>query len=532
MERTVLLCAIVTSLAGVCSLTPQAVHVRSGEMVALRCQRCNQHSGDVAEPLWTSEALNVTLKNPSLAEQRRMGVLLYETSLIILRASKDHGGDYSCSFGSCNEQSRFRLTVHPPQSKEFEKKHTYLSICYAQELCKLTCPDRNIPSAKTPNMRSSAIIWRKDGDPSKRDGHFSSVDEKDSGVYTCTRPYLYLDNTYNISFRVELQVKPKEIILDSKITYPQENQVFYVDLDAPKVIECKAVLYSEFDEVFWLTDQSFVDTNDSLRVFYNSTRDGGSEETRMTASLVFRKVSPADLTKDYSCKLESDHQSSTFVTVILRTNDRLSSFPLTLCIISFLVFLTVAAALSLKYKTNIALFVRDTLGCHRQTADGKIYDAHLMCYKSDADSALDREDRKWLVNVLEERFGYSLCPVNRNAETEKEALLGRMEQSRAVVLVPASPESSETDSEVLTDVHADLLQQRGGARLVLIDTETAGSLPETVRLLAKPRDRVTWRGHSSRRPSSNFCNQLRYRLPAPRHAPTRHRHRNALDANC
>lgn len=37
----------------------------------------------------------------------------------------------------------------------------------------------------------------------------------------------------------------------------------------------------------------------------------------MRASLVFRDVSAADLSKRYTCKLESDSQPSTFVTISL-----------------------------------------------------------------------------------------------------------------------------------------------------------------------------------------------------------------------
>lgn len=38
------------------------------------------------------------------------------------------------------------------------------------------------------------------------------------------------------------------------------------------VVHCDAVLYSDFDEVFWLIGNSFVETNDGLPVYYNYTR--------------------------------------------------------------------------------------------------------------------------------------------------------------------------------------------------------------------------------------------------------------------
>lgn len=38
------------------------------------------------------------------------------------------------------------------------------------------------------------------------------------------------------------------------------------------VIDCKAVMMSEMDDLFWLSGSSFVDTDTSLPVFYNDTR--------------------------------------------------------------------------------------------------------------------------------------------------------------------------------------------------------------------------------------------------------------------
>lgn len=45
--------------------------------------------------------------------------------------------------------------------------------------------------------------------------------------------------------------------------------------------------------------------------------DSNGTETKIAASLVFREVSAEDLSKPYSCKLESDSWPSTFVTITL-----------------------------------------------------------------------------------------------------------------------------------------------------------------------------------------------------------------------
>lgn len=46
----------------------------------------------------------------------------------------------------------------------------------------------------------------------------------------------------------------------------------FLFLGSALVIDCRAVMYSEFDEVFWLSGDSFVDTDESLPVYYNYTR--------------------------------------------------------------------------------------------------------------------------------------------------------------------------------------------------------------------------------------------------------------------
>lgn len=46
--------------------------------------------------------------------------------------------------------------------------------------------------------------------------------------------------------------------------------------------------------------------------------------------------------------------------------------------------------------------------------DGKSYDAFLMCYKSSFDGGLNEDDIKYLINTLEDQFGYSLCLYDRD----------------------------------------------------------------------------------------------------------------------
>ncbi|XP_069553667.1 interleukin-18 receptor 1-like [Brachyistius frenatus] len=501
------------------------LHAKAGEMVVLHCPQCGLHNDNEADVFWTShttEHMNLTDMSTS-DEPRQMDLLVHGRSLVILRASVKHQGNYSCSPGTAHSWSWFTLTVYATQSREYDENTQYSSTCYTQESCTLYCPSANVPCVHTPNITSNGIIWHKEGESSPRGNSFSSVDKNDRGSYTCTRSYLYHGQTYNKTFTVILDVQPSKKYGKSKILSPQESSVFHVVLDSTVVIDCEAVLYSDFDLVFWLSGKSFVETNNSLPVFYTLTSENNSREQKVIASLVFQKVSYEDLSKQYTCKLESDHQLPSFVTITL-TQKGASSLPLVFCITVVLIVVTIVVCV--KFKINITLFLRDTLGCYRRTSDGKSYDAYLMYYESITDTGLNEDDRRWLERVLEERFGYNLCIFDRDVssgEAAAVAVLDCIELSRMVVLVPTSP-GSGPGSDLLKDIHAALVERK--TRLVLINTaqvSSTGSLPEALQRLSEAGHCVTWKGRSSMSPSSSFWKQLRYYLPAPRllpHIPT------------
>ncbi|XP_028438032.1 interleukin-18 receptor 1-like isoform X2 [Perca flavescens] len=509
---------LLTLLTGVCPWRPREIYVKEGEMVALYCPRYGGYDHGDAKLIWTSYTTqDMDLTNVSSAEQRQMGILVHGRSLMILTASVNYQGNYSCTQG--NASTWFRLTVLTTQSREYENMTQYLTTCYTEETCTLRCPDVNIPAQNIPNITSNGIIWHKESLQTK--SYFSRVEEKDHGNYTCTRSYMCYGQIYKMTFTVVLDVQPKENhVKDAAITEPQNNHVFLVDLGSPKVIDCKAVIYSDFDQVFWLS----VEADNSLPVFYNLTRENNDGILKMTASLVFKKVSEEDLLKNYTCKLQSVSAHSSFVTINLAQKPRPSYLSLALSVVGIVVVMVLTVVIYVRFKINITLFLRDTIGCHSSTSDGKSYDAFLVCYKSNTDAGLHEDDRKELENVLEERFGYSLCLYDRDVLPGKavaEAVLDCIEQSRTVVLVPTSPDPGP-GSGLLSAIHEALVERQ--TRLVFIKTETtdvlrSGSLPEALQLLGEAGDCVTWKGVSSMPPSSSFWKQLRYYLPSPQRAP-------------
>ncbi|XP_014837004.1 PREDICTED: interleukin-1 receptor type 2-like isoform X1 [Poecilia mexicana] len=354
MEVNVLLTLLLLFLTGVFSLRLKTVYTRAGEMVVLHCPQKNDPNTNV---LWTNQTrqeMNLTsIMSPQSADLNQMNVLLHGHSLVILRASLSHQGNYSCSVRNASRKFWFSLTVYEPQSTEYEERNRYSTTCYTQESCTLYCPTANIPTRDTPNITDRGITWHKEGETVSTPHDFPSAVERDGGIYKCIRSFLYDGQIYNMSFSVMLKIQKSEYG-KPEIISPQQNDVFHIDLGSTLVIECKAVAYSDYDVVFWLSENSFVDTDESLPVFYNFSRTKYIDEVNMTASLVFKDVSEEDLLKKYTCKLESDHQQSSFITISLAEKStpahRVSLFPVlcTLAVIAVVLIMVLLLACHVK----------------------------------------------------------------------------------------------------------------------------------------------------------------------------------------
>ncbi|CAJ1049486.1 interleukin-18 receptor 1-like [Xyrichtys novacula] len=420
------LCLLLASLAGVCSLGPKNISVEANEMVALQCNGAENQSG--AKVIWTSPNTKERelSSDMSSAEQRQAGVLLYGRSLVILSANVSHQGNYSCSLRhnrTSMSQTWFRLRVYTTQSREYEEKPTYPTTCYIPESCTLYCPDANTPDVATPNITSNGVIWQKEGESMLNHEDsitYLSVEENHHGVYICTRSYLYLDQTYNMTFKAVLDVRPNNKSEKSAvIILPNDGDVVHVDLGSSVVIPCKAATFSDHDSLFWLSGDSFVDEDKSLPFFSNITSETNRERKIIINSLIIKKVTKELLSKNYTCKLDSEDRPSTFVTITLAQKARPSYASLAAGIVCTVMAMVLMTVIYVKFKINITLLLRDTLGCHRNASDGKSYDAFLMCYKNNTDAGLNEEDRDLLEKVLEEKFGYSLCLYDRDVPPGK-----------------------------------------------------------------------------------------------------------------
>ena len=78
--------------------TVEEIYVKENEMVVLRCYGGYNHGG--ANLTWTSYTTQeMDLTNMSSAEQRQMDMLVLGRTVVILKTSVNHQGNYTCSLG-------------------------------------------------------------------------------------------------------------------------------------------------------------------------------------------------------------------------------------------------------------------------------------------------------------------------------------------------------------------------------------------------------------------------------------------------
>ncbi|CAL8379510.1 unnamed protein product [Arctogadus glacialis] len=458
--------------------------------------------------------------------------------LVVLSASVERQGNYSCSPWNSNATCWYTLTVSTTRQ---ETKN-----CNNGKSCKLInfCPrDLVIPSLKLLN----GTVWQKDNDAQGDSftGYFSAVAEKDEGVYTCRRSYQYRGRLYNHTSTIMLKVKKTASSIPPRIRSPKPGMVYPVQLGSQLVVPCEVEVYNMFDSSYWFNGNSFVNDDQNQSVYSNKTvKVGEKGERTITTSLVFQKVTADQLSRTYTCKLESTQKYSNVSITLALKDVPVSSLRVALLAVLFAMLAVVSSGLVFYWcRVPFTLLLRDKLGCHSNASDGKLYDAYLMTYQSQTETALSEEDRRWMENVLEEQLGYRLCLQDRDVspgEAVADAVMRCILQSRRVVLLPSAEDQPALCYGLPSAVHSALVDKK--SRLLLIRTKTprkvsgeqpedggSRALPESLRLLTKAGSSVTWGGPCSRPLSSSFWKNLRYHLPAPRKLKAMH---NAFDSVC
>uniref|UniRef100_A0A8C6T6T1 Interleukin-18 receptor 1 n=1 Tax=Neogobius melanostomus TaxID=47308 RepID=A0A8C6T6T1_9GOBI len=493
MLRALLLLLFITTSKGV---TLEKVCVKSGEIVALECSGPNK-----SQEIWTT---------PQTSDRGAMNWTA-DGTLVLLSASDTQQGNYTCTQGK--KKTYYELIVYTTLSSDCENFTLFSLTCHIGDSCTLKCP-----TAFIPKVNRKGVTWSKDDKVYEgKEIYFTKVQESHRGAYSCFWSFEYNRHIYNRTFTVKLYVEPKENIKNTGIISPSPNAVFHVDVGSSLNINCtvEAQSFSQlFDEVYWIMNKSSVKKNSGLRVH---TKMRIKENETITVPLIFKEVSDEDLSTVFTCKLESVSQGAIAVNITLARKARPSYVAVAVVTVVIPVVLVVSVLISIKYKIHITLFLRDTLRLRNTVSDGKRFDACIMYYTGEQGAGLSEEDKRILQNMLEDHFGYNLCLFDRDVlpgRAVADAVLECVEQSRALLMVPASPDLN-SESALLSAVHEALVERQ--TRLVFIQnkaTEKAGAhpvLPETLQLLADLGHGVTWKGSFDQ--SSFFWKQLRYYLP-------------------
>ncbi|KAJ0056406.1 hypothetical protein NL108_006894 [Boleophthalmus pectinirostris] len=486
-------------LYAVNGLSVEKICAKSGEMVALQCP---------------SQKPNVIWSLPH--NKNQSDLLITDGTLVLLRASEEQQGHYSCSHSAFNKT--FDLRVYTTLTGDCENVTQYRTLCFSEYTCTLDCPVTNTPPKTSPDLTSKGVTWQQDGRILSEDDkyYFPSVQETDRGVYICVRSFLYGNQVYNTSFTVTLELEPEETIKNEGIISPHPNQVFFVDLGSPLVINCTALIFSDFHEIYWKMYDFSINSSASSRVHVSNSNEILDDGEKSTVSLIFKEVSKEDLSTVFTCKLESTSQHPVCVNITLALKERPSYAAMTSTAVVIPVVMVIFVLIYIKYKIHITLFLRDTFGCHIRASDKRSYDAFVMYYMSEQGPGLSEDDRRTLQSVLEDKFGYSLCLFDRDVLPGKaiaDAVLECVEQSHAVILTPSSPDLT-FESALLSAIHKALVERQ--TRLVFIKnkpTEKTEAIvqSETLQMLTDMGNCVTWEGSLAL--SSFFWKELRYHLP-------------------
>ncbi|XP_062302868.1 interleukin-1 receptor type 1-like [Osmerus eperlanus] len=207
-----------------------------------------------------------------------------------------------------------------------------------------------------------------------------------------------MDSFYLLLLLLFLEVSGN---MQPKILTPRNGEVIEVTLGSHTEIVCNSSIYKDLDsEVYWMktmnTTMTFLDENEMLPVFY--------KEQNGSATLTIREVSEEALVFNYTCILTSTSgMDLASISLILKAPP-----PSYILVVGLPVLLVVVVVMSIviyvTLRVDIVLFVRDRLGFHGRTSDGKSYDAYIMPFEGPGGVGLTAQDRRMLEAVLEEQL--------------------------------------------------------------------------------------------------------------------------------
>nr|XP_015194517.1 PREDICTED: interleukin-18 receptor 1-like isoform X1 [Lepisosteus oculatus] len=504
------------------------VFAHEGELAVLKCTSSVKCDDSSLRSDWIVSSSGGFMK---LTSGVRDSLIIKRKWLIILGVTLNDTGLYQCTQRCSNgtdiiSSNKYNLTVYG--GKCFTEEDLYRIKKNTGNSFTLSCEDKDIP------LSISHITWLKDCNQvynSEQVINIASLMKSHAGKYTIIYSYTYGNRHYNLSETTELVVKDSSDLLDPKIIHPAENKTIEVEIGKEIVINCTAVIYRKpkLKTLYWLKNKEFVEVCDGNKSVCckESSEHKPHNKYHMVSSLVFKSVTKECLNILYTCKLDSAQKNrKVFITLQLKeTNQQgVSTVYLWLGILGcFALSASTFTAIYIQFKIEIALLYRNITGKDDTVGDGKTYDAYVTYYKIKSSKSFFEKERKSLLEVLEEHYGYQLCIYERDVlpgGAFADTILEYIDKSRRLIMIPSADDPAhESQYELVTGLYNALVDKK--IQIIIIQCEPKADLdsfPEPLRLLLKSNGAVRWKDRKSKELDSVFWRKLRYMMPAKKHA--------------
>ncbi|XP_069827051.1 interleukin-1 receptor type 1 [Dendropsophus ebraccatus] len=392
------------------------------------------------------------------------------------------------------------------------------------------------------DYRKSPVKWFKECQPLNLDGQrysiigktliINNVTMQDSGNYTCEVSLSYNGVIYNISRTTEFTILDVPEKTEPVVEFPRNN-VIDVELGSSITLTCKVTtIKDEITTLLWTYSgmmMSFYTEDDRVTMGYtetNSTEDG----TENFMTLNFTKVIEEDFNRKFYCQIYTTNIM--FYVEFKKPDPNLQGFLIAFFMSVFLVVIISVIIIRI-FKVDIVLWYRSFcfINTNQTVADGKKYDAYIMCPKQSVGSSSYEMDvfvLKVLPEVLEKQCAYRLFITGRDdlpglamADLVDEAI----SQSRRVIIVLGNVfcEKQGDDFEQKIAMYDALIRNK--IKVILIEMEKITdytNMPESIKYIKQKQGVVRWKGQSTEAalsPNSRFWKNIRYQMPvAPRHS--------------
>ncbi|XP_034807924.2 interleukin-1 receptor-like 1 isoform X2 [Pan paniscus] len=489
--------------------------------------------------------------NKSIPTQERNRVFASGQLLKFLPAEVADSGIYTCIVRSptFNRTGYANVTIYKKQSDcNVPDYLMYSTVSGSEKNSKIYCPTIDLYNWTAP------LEWFKNcqalqGSRYRAHKSFLVIDNvmtEDAGDYTCK--FIHNENgaNYSVMATRSFTVKDEQgFSLFPVIGAPAHNEIKEVEIGKNANLTCSACFgkgTQSWAAVLWQLNGTKITDFGEPRIQQEEGQNQSFSNGLACLDMVLRiaDLKEEDLLLQYDCLALNLHGLRRHTIRLSRKNpiDHHSTY----CIIAvcsvFLMLINVLVIILKMFWIEATLLWRDIAKPYKTRNDGKLYDAYVIYprnYKSSTDGASRVEHfvHQILPDVLENKFGYTLCIYGRDMLPGEDVVTAvetniRKSRRHIFILTPQITHNKEFAYEQEVALHCALIQN--DAKVILIEMEAlseldmlqAEALQDSLRHLMKVQGTIKWREDhiaNKRSLNSKFWKHVRYQMPVPSKIP-------------